>query len=401
MPRRNLGRDVTNLQRGFTLVEIMVGMLIGLIGIIVIFQVFQLTESRKRTTTAGSDAQIAGSVAMFSLERDLRLGALGFGFAASASGGNLMGCNANVYDNANPAVNFPMRLTPVQIVDGAGGAPDSITVLWGSSLTGSSYETFTVTTDTSKLLFHRQGIDRGDLAIVGGTLTNGAQGCHLVQVTDNTNGDARTINHVPGNYLSKDGVTPLITRYNNPAGPGMTFSGATGAGFFFNLGPYPRANKWSIRNGKLTLEDLLHYVDLNPADGQNDWIEIADGVIDLQAQYGYDANGDGLISDNPADNEWTNATPPTNADWRRVLAIRVAVLARSGEFEKDYIAPNPVWGCGKAPVVCTNFVMKKLDDTAGAVTPATPADPLDWQRYRYRVYEAVIPFRNVIWGAAP
>jgi type IV pilus assembly protein PilW len=384
-----------NSQHGFTLVEIMVGMLIGLIGIIVIFQVFQISESRKRTTTAGSDAQISGSVAMFSLERDLRLGGLGFGFAASASGGNLMGCNANVFDNANPAVNFPLRLTPVQITDGAGGAPDTITVLWGSSLTGSNFETFTTTTDTSKLLKHRNGIDRGDLAIVGGTLTNGAPGCHLIQVTDNTNGDARTINHIAGNYTSKDGVTPLLTRYNNPVGPGMTFNGALGAGFLFNLGPYPRANKWSIRNGKLTLEDLLHYLDAN-GDAQNDWIEIAGGVLDLQAQYGYDADGDGLI----ADNEWTVATPPTNADWRRVLAVRVAILARSGEYEKDYVAPTPVWGCANG-VACTNFVMKKIDGTAGAVTPAVPSDPLDWQHYRYRVYEAVIPFRNVIWGAAP
>lgn len=380
-------------QRGFTLVEVMVGMLIGLIGIIVIFQVFQVSESRKRTTTAGSDAQIAGSVAMFSLERDLRLGGFGFGAAASASGGSLMGCNVNVFDNANPAANFALRLAPVVITDGAAGAPDSITVLWGSSLTFSNFETFTTTTDTSKLLKFRNGIDRGDLAVVGGTLVGGAPGCHLIQVTDNTNADQRTINHTAGGYTSKDGTTPLITRYNNPAGPGMTFSGVSGAGFVFNLGPYPRANKWSVRSGKLTLEDLLHYIDAN-GDAQNDWIEIADGVLDLQAQYGYDANSDGLI----ADNEWTAATPPTNGDWAKVLAVRVAILARSGEYEKDYVATNPVWGCANG-VACTNFVMTNLDNSAGTTTPADPT--LDWHHYRYRVYETVIPFRNVIWGAAP
>ena len=390
MPLKTLRRDRQG-QGGFTLVEIMVGMLIGLIGIIVIFQVFQLTESRKRTTTAGSDAQIAGSVAIFSLERDLRLGGFGFGAAASASGGGLMGCNVNVFDNANPATNFALRLAPVVITDGVAGAPDSITVLWGSSLTFSNFETFSTTTDTSKLLKFRNGIDRGDLAVVGGPLTTAPQGCHLIQVTDNTNADQRTINHIAGNYTSKDGTTALITRYNNPGGPGMTFAGA---GIVFDLGPYPRANKWSIRNGKLTLEDLLHYVDLNPADGQNDWIEIADGVLDLQAQYGYDANLDGQI----ADNEWTVATPPTNADWSKVLAIRVAILARSGEYEKGYTATTPVWGCGMS-VSCTNFLMTNLDGSAGATTPTDPT--VDWRHYRYRVYETVVPFRNVIWGAAP
>ena len=379
-------------QRGFTLVEVMIGMLIGLIGIIVIFQVFQVSESRKRTTTSGSDAQIAGSVAMFSLERDLRLGGFGFGTAASAAGGGLMGCNVNVYDNQNPAVNFPLRLTPVQITDGAAGAPDTITVLWGSSLAFSNFETFTTTADTSKLLKFRNGIDRGDLMVVGGILTNAAQGCHLIQVTDNTNADQRTINHVAGGYLSKDGTTPLITRYNNPAGPGMTFSGVTGAGFVYNLGPYPRANKWSIRNGKLTLEDLLHYLDAN-GDAQNDWIEIADGVLDLQAQYGY-ADALGLI----ADNAWSAAQPATVAAWGTVRAIRVAILARSGEYEKDYAAPNPVWGCGNG-IACTNFAITNLDGTAGATVPADPI--VDWRHYRYRVYETVVPFRNVIWGAAP
>lgn len=393
MPRTTHRRD-RKVERGFTLVEVMVGMLIGLIGIIVIFQVLQLTESRKRTTTAGSDAQIAGSIAMFSLERDLKLGGFGFGAAASASGGSLMGCNVNVYDSLNPAANFPLRLTPVQIDDGPAGAPDSITVLWGSSLTFSNFETFTTTTDTSKLLKFRNGIDRGDLAIVGGTLTTAPQGCHLIQVTDNTNGDQRTINHVSGNYLSKDGTTVLLTRYNNPAGPGMTFAGAND--YLFNLGPYPRANKWSIRNGKLTLEDLLHYTDLNPADGKNDWIEIADGVLDLQAQYGYDANNNGLI----ADDEWTAATPAAPADWAKVRAMRVAILARSGEYEKDYTAPNPRWGLATTglciPSIC--FLMTNLDGTAGTTVPTDPT--VDWRHYRYRVYETVIPFRNVIWGAS-
>lgn len=376
-------------EHGFSLVEVMIGMLIGLIGIIVIFQVFQLSESRKRTTTSGSDAQIAGSVAMFALERDLRLGGFGFGAAASAAGGNLMGCNATVYDSLNPAVNIALRVAPVQITDGAAGAPDSITVLWGSSLTFSNFEIFNLSTDTTKLLAFRNGVDRGDLMLVGGPLAGGAVGCHTLEVSDNLNADQRTLNHVPGGYLSKDGVTPKISRYNNPAGPGMTFPGK---GFVYNLGPYPRANKWSIRNGKLTLEDLIHYLDAN-GDAQNDWIEIAHGVLDLQAQYGF-ADPTGLI----ADNAWSAVSPLNAAGWSSVRAVRVAILTRSGEYEKDYVAPNPAWGCGNG-VACTNFLMTNLDGTPGAAAPALPVN--DWHHYRYRVYETVIPFRNVIWGAAP
>ena len=59
-------------QRGFSLVEIMVAAAIALIGIVVIFQVLAVWEERKRTTSSGSDAQIAGTIAMYNLDRDVR-----------------------------------------------------------------------------------------------------------------------------------------------------------------------------------------------------------------------------------------------------------------------------------------------------------------------------------------
>ena len=67
------------LSRGFTLVEIMVGVLIGLIGTVVIFQVFAVSEGQKRTTTGAGDAQQNGVFALFQVERDLRTA--GFGLA--------------------------------------------------------------------------------------------------------------------------------------------------------------------------------------------------------------------------------------------------------------------------------------------------------------------------------
>jgi type IV pilus assembly protein PilW len=46
---------------GFSLVEIMVGLAIGMLAVIVILQVFALSEGRKRTTTSGGDAQSNGA----------------------------------------------------------------------------------------------------------------------------------------------------------------------------------------------------------------------------------------------------------------------------------------------------------------------------------------------------
>jgi type IV pilus assembly protein PilW len=384
--------------RGFSLVELMVGVLIGMIGIVVIFQVLQVSESRKRTTASGSDAQITGTVALFSLERDLKLAGFGFGAAAGNSGGNLMGCDVIVYDNQNPAVNFNVKLSPVLITDGPGGAPDTITVLWGNAVKQSFFQTFVIpSTNTTKVMQFRDGLDKGDLAIVGanqatvGGISTAGQFCHLLEITGHDNPDNKTLDHAPGTYLAEDGVQNKITRYDNPAGWSINF---TAGGFLFNMGPYPRANQWSLRNGKLGVVDLLHYLDTN-GDGQNDWVEVAGGIVDLQAEYGYDADNNGVVDDT----EWTS-TLPVNPVWSRVRAVRIAVLGRSNEYEKDYTAPNPTWGSSAAgacaPKQC--FVMNNIDGSPGTAVPADPT--LDWRRYRYRVYETIVPFRNVMWGGS-
>ncbi len=46
--------------------------------------------------------------------------------------------------------------------------------------------------------------------------------------------------------------------------------------------------------------------------------------------------------------------------------------------------------------------MTNLDGTADsfAGAPNNP-DPNNWRFYRYRVYEKVIPLRNMIWGTSP
>ena len=42
---------------GFSLIEIMVGLTIGVFGLIVMAQVFAIAEGQKRTTTGGADAR--------------------------------------------------------------------------------------------------------------------------------------------------------------------------------------------------------------------------------------------------------------------------------------------------------------------------------------------------------
>lgn len=107
-------------QRGVTLVELLVGMAIGLFAVLLITQVAILFDSQKRNTTSGADAQINGAVALHTLQRDLQAA----GFGLTAGGG--AGCLVRYKLLAEGRGEF--RLTAAVIRNGDDGAPDELTL---------------------------------------------------------------------------------------------------------------------------------------------------------------------------------------------------------------------------------------------------------------------------------
>ena len=93
--------------RGVSLVELMVGLVIGLVAVIVVMQVFAVSEGSRRTTTGGDDAQMAGFLALGTLQQDLRQAGVG------VNARRLVGCdltlpNGVVVDNLGPVtINHP------------------------------------------------------------------------------------------------------------------------------------------------------------------------------------------------------------------------------------------------------------------------------------------------------
>lgn len=89
MPALNYTADSRHRQRGFTLVEIMVAMVIGMLGIIIMMQMFALFEGQKRTTTGGDDAQNAGSIAMYGIYQNLQQAGYCFAPASPPTSGGV------------------------------------------------------------------------------------------------------------------------------------------------------------------------------------------------------------------------------------------------------------------------------------------------------------------------
>lgn len=379
---------------GFSLVEVMVGVVIGMIGMLVIFRTVATWDTHTRSTTSGSDAQTAGNLAMFNFERDIKQagwGFVGIGDTNVATGTppTSLGCSVNFNDTVVPraAPNNTFNMVPVEIVVGAGGAPDTINVLYGNSSFFVSKETFTGSTDTSKTLSRNNNAFRtGDLVIAASGLT-----CSLVQVTDYP--DGKTIGHAAGSYTNFYSGAAAAPRYNAVGGPTYPAGGNA-----YSLGPTPRRNSWQVNPARAVLTSTEFFSGAAP-------VEVAEGVVNIKAQYGLDTNNDRLVD------TWTDVSPATPAAWGQVLAVRVGMLVRSRQFEKtaDQSSTSvpqgvtqavPTWAGSADASGNGGFLMTNVDGSADSFGPNDP-NPNNWRFYRYRVYEKEILLRNVLWGTGP
>ncbi|KQZ41427.1 PilW family protein [Duganella sp. Root1480D1] len=363
--------------KGFTLIEVMVGLLIGMLGTLIVAQAFTNNEARKRATTSNADAQANGAIALYMLERDAK--AAGWGMAAGSN--SYSGCttiyaycdkNASCGGAAGALTNI--SFAPALIKDG-GTKPDTLAIQYfadpnlGSSLPSGS------TITTRKMLLPSAELDvanpaacsEGDLALV-----SQAGNCTVMKITE-VQDVASKLQHNPG--TSGEYNPPASFSNDNgwpkyPSGASVTcFKPATNGPIFRKV--------YSVNTATHDLERSDN--SQNPA--VTNELVMTD-VVDLQAQYGVAPAGTQAINAwvNASDPGWDNPLP---ADWARIKAIRVALVTRSTQYER----PVAGEGCKATTSLKSSWATIKTDNY-----------PSDWGCYRYRVYETVIPLRNVIWG---
>ena len=381
MTRPDYLEHARSRSRGVTLIEVMIGIVIGMIGILVIFQTMTVWEARTRVSTSSGDAQIAGSLAMYNLEREIRLAGMGFGTASTAE----LGCVVNAYDNAAPGGGSNFTLRPVNIVDGdPTGVPDTVEVFYGDSPFFAQSEEFTNATTSSLSATLKYGFKRGDVAV----MTDKSNTCRLLQITDDSTPDEHVLSFGTGTFLSFPANVATPVRWNSASASMPSIS----AGNLYNLGPSPHDDLWSVNATSAT----LGFVNSMSSTNSTGFFGVSEGVVDMKAQYGYDADGNKQITDA----EWTK-TPP--ADWTKVRAIRVALLVRGRDFAAPTTASSGASSPSETPVFTATaptyfglpFNMKNLDGTPDSNVTGSANN---WRYYRYRVYEKVIPLRNMIWG---
>ena len=354
---------------GIGLVDLMVGLAIGLLAMLVILQVAVLFESRRKATLGSSDAQTNGINAMALISRDLRIA--GYGLGPS----DALACSVKRHYQNDIA---DLVLQPVTITDGLLGASDTLRILASAKQDGSAAAHLITThpADALTLLVDSTlGIVVNDLLV----LQEPGKSCTMFQATAVPVSDVKVSHQTTSDWNS---ATPATLFPTSGYGVGASV---------INLGAVMHHQYSVSANKQLQAE---HYLSANDS-----WqtMPLASNVVSLQAQYGFD-NRPGMQA-TPQVTWWSssmldadgNGTTGDNGDLRRLLAIRIAIVARSDKPE-----PPAATGCNTAvaPVWLAGAEANgKLTETAINVS----GDP-NWRCYRYRVLQGVVPLRNLIWN---
>jgi type IV pilus assembly protein PilW len=365
-------RPMARRMRGMSLIEILVAAAIGLIGIVVISEVYLVSERMKRSTSGGSDANVTGNLALYTIERELRMA--GFGMVTNTT--NMLGCTTLGYDNTMLGSNtYSFTMAPVVITQGTSGAPDTLAVAYGNSatmmdgvgLTGSA------ASGADLPLKNAAGFMVNNFAVVYEL----GKSCSLIQTTGFQPAALNTLIHAVG-------------RYNPSGGPGVAY---TSNAMLFDWGPTPVVKTFAILNTSATKTRLLtqsrlpYTASLDTGSTGTVVQELGEEVVNMKALYGKDTDGDRVVD------TWDATTPTTNAGWLQVRAVRVALLVRSAQYESAAVTTTaPVW---------TRDATDTATPVAISFTMSNAADGTNWQNYHYNVYQTTVALRNMIWSNDP
>ena len=339
-------------QRGFSLIEVLIGLLIAMIGVVIMMEVLLSSDQRTRTTSSGADATSNGAIMMYMLQRDLAQS--GYGFNTTS----LMGCNVTLPAGvtiplAPVVINPDAALFPATAPAFRDANTDSLMVFYGNGAGQPEGNEIFAVVGNQYNLQSPASFAQNDWVIASGTVCAGTM----------------TLARVTAVNLFSVNVTAALPT----------------AKALYSLGPAPKVVMYAIHNGALTSCDYM-VADCRVA---SNWAEVAGGVVSLRAQYGRDtvAPSDGFVD------TWDqSALVATDKCTRaRTPAVRLALVARSGQYESTIGAGGQRTG----EQVTTDALKPTWAGQAAA--PIDLSALPDWRSYRYRTFETVVPSRNLVW----
>jgi type IV pilus assembly protein PilW len=379
---------------GFSLIELLVSMAIGLVVTLAITSVLVRSEGTKRSTTSVNDLSQTGAYSAYLLDRAIRNAGSGFsqtwstmyGCLLNASSGGTQVLPASL--SASPtfanvtSTTMPTRLSPVIIGkdladSGTQVRGDVLMVMGGTA--GAAEMPLAVTpgsvTSSQLLVSNTLGYQANNIILLADTSVTG--GCLLEQVGPTVGGTPQVV-PLSGTYYTGSGASVNLTDFG--AGTIMAQLGV-------DVTNPPQLQLFGVgANNALFSYDLLQV--------GGDEQPIADGVVEMRAVYGLDTTSppDGVLDSwvDPVSGSGYEASAlldgslASQAKLRQIVAIRLGFILRTSlpERPQDYQQP--------AGTTLTLF-----SDLPTAVQQTRTLSTSDLN-YRFRTVEATIPLPNVL-----
>ncbi|WP_432378399.1 prepilin-type N-terminal cleavage/methylation domain-containing protein [Duganella sp. P38] len=390
--------------RGFSLVELMISVVIGLLALLFATRLVISGETNKDAAVGGGDAMQNGMLAMFQLSGDAAMAGWGLNDPTVA------GCAANFSDQRGYQLLTAQRdgvtITPLAsvVIQSNGADPDLISFNSGSSnaavastMMKANYtgESYVVAAESAPY-----GYAAGHVLVVAPQAPD--RPCSVMQIAGFNPATGR------GAEMLLQGGSQY--RYNAAASMPQHYN--MNVTFMYNLGAPDQLHfhTWSVSNGVL----LLRATDLAGAEAAG--VSVADNIVSIKAQYGFDTRVLAGYDPNPPNNgkqllptasggmrigAWSGAMMDADGDgvngglgdYQRIAAVRIAVVARSKTVER----PRPGVQCSASAALPTVFAGSVPAGVAAApvqVNVAVAGDPVSWKCYRYRVFETIVPIIN-------
>lgn len=362
---------VFRVQAGMSLIELLIGLLIGLVATLAITNLFSGFEARKRIISGGADAQTSGVLALYYMQRDAQNAGFGLPIYNSSDPSPLR-CPMDTSINQAGVV---INLSPVIIVDGGDGN-DILRIRYGNPASGGASVRATGNMTNPALVGQLIGCQVNDIVLFHQSQV--ASNCSMARI-QRLNAD-RTIN-----ALVELNTAPTASPVADLNGGDWVRFSCLGA---WNQYEYSvNAAQELTRTGGTSG---------SPPFPSSVAVPVTSDIVSLQAQYGVTntADSEGIFL-NRVD-QWVDATknygPAITIDDRnRIRAIRIAVVARDGSLQRAAVSQQCTGNAQGLNRVC----IWKSDATPGNVNMNHIAN---WERYRYRTYEVTVPLRNIIWN---
>ena len=341
-------------QRGLSLVEIMVGMVIALLIGLAASGSARVFTASQRQGMAGGGMTVNAATSLAAVKGEVASAGLGF-FGDSTYLCLTLQLSVNGSLLSNGAAFVPLRITR-----NSGTGNDTIDVVYATNIAaGANVLLQTASTGTNAMLQSIVPASVGDAVLLSPQPSAGLGNCLVRTVTAIT----APVPPTTGQILTF-GNTGLHNQVNFATAP------AFASGDRMALLGTLRWTRFSLSGTDLTMSRLV----------SGDSAVIVRNVVAFRAMYGVADNATATTPSwvAPSGATWGTLAP---ASVDRVRGVRIGMVTRSTQADK----PDSAGNC-----TTTTTLPTLLGQT---ITP----DVTNWTCYRYRVSEVVVPLRNLVW----